>query len=120
MSNTLRVGDFPIERQQQHPALATEKPFDCKVEITKGINNDLKILIPFDYSRWWLVLTGTSFLVWNTWYLLLPGAKPLEVLWLPILLFGVSVPLLVMVLFYQIGYTRLHITPSTIVLSYKL
>jgi hypothetical protein len=25
-----------------------------------------------------------------------------------------------MVLFYQIGYTRLHITPSTIVLSYKL
>jgi serine/threonine protein kinase len=120
ISNTLRVGDLPSERQQQYPALTTEKPFDCKVEIKKGNNNDLKILIPFDYSRWWLVLTGIIFLVWNTWYLLIPGAKPLEVLWLPIMLFGVSVPMLVMVLFYLIGYTRLHITPSTIVLSYKL
>jgi serine/threonine protein kinase len=119
MSNTLRVSDFPIERQHQHPSLAIEKPFDCKVEIIKGINNDLKILIPFDHSRWWLVLTGISFLVWNTWYLLLPGLEPVA-LWFPIMLLGLSVPLLVMILFYQIGHTRLHITPSTIVLSYKL
>ncbi len=121
MSNTLRVGDWAIERQQQYTALVTEKPFDCKVEITKGINNDLKILIPFDTSRWWLVLTGIIFLVWNTWYLLLLLVNPQPLpLWMPILVFGTGLPLLVIALFYLIGHTRLHVTPSTIVLSYKL
>jgi serine/threonine protein kinase len=119
-SNTLRVGDFPIERQQQQPAPITEKPFDCKVKITKGTNNDTKILIPFDYSRWWLVLTGVIFLACNTWYLLIPGLEPLDLLWLIIISLGLSVPFLVMILFYLIGYTRLHITTSSIVLSYKL
>lgn len=117
ISDTLKVGNFPIERQQKQQALTSKKPFDCKVEIIKGINNDLKILIPFDNSRWWLVLTGITFLVWNTWYLLLPNSAPL---WIPILLLGSSIPGLVAALFYSIGYTRLHITPSTIVLSYKL
>jgi serine/threonine protein kinase len=117
ISDTFRVGNFPIERQQKQQALTREKPFDCKVEITKGINNDLEILIPFDHSRWWLALTGISFLVWNTWYLLLPSSAPL---WIPIILLGASIPGLVAALFYSIGYTHLRINPSTIVLSYRL
>jgi serine/threonine protein kinase len=121
ISDTFRVGNFPIQRQQKQQALATEKPFDCKVEITKGINNDLEILIPFDHSRWWLVLTGISFLVWNTWYLLLlPLSSQSLPLWMPILSLGIGSPMLGVALFYLIGNTRLHVTPSTIVLSYKL
>jgi hypothetical protein len=78
------------------------------------------ILIPFDYSRWWLVLTGIIFLVCNTWYLLIPGLELLDLLWPIVISLGLSVPFLVMVLFYLIGYTRFHITLTTIVLSYKL
>jgi serine/threonine protein kinase len=119
-SNIERVGDFPIEKPQQQPSLITEKPFDCKVAVTKGTNNNLKILIPFDYSHWWLVPTSIIFLVWNTWPLLFLAAGEAYPLWLLILLLGSSAPLLVIVLFYLIGYTCLRINPSTIVLSYKL